>query len=154
LESQPTAGLPFVDEHRIEVPAPREQAWAAVCQVVGTAFRGRRSSAFARLVGARETATRGEPGAPGSAIVGFRVARAREPAELVLEGEHRFSRYELVFRLDALPGGSSVVRAETRAVFPGLRGRAYRALVIGTRAHVLVVRRLLHAIRARATQGS
>jgi hypothetical protein len=152
LGSQPTAELPFVDEHRIEVPASREEAWDAVCEVVGAAFRGRASSAFARVVGVREAVPRGEPGTPGSAVVGFRVARAIEPSELVLEGEHRFSRYALVFRFDALPGGTSTVRAETRAAFPGLRGRAYRALVIGTRAHVLAVRRLLHAVRARATK--
>jgi hypothetical protein len=42
------------------------------------------------------------------------------------------------------------VRAETRAAFPGLQGRAYRALVIGTRGHVLAVRRLLRAVKARA----
>lgn len=147
------AQLPFVDEHAVEVAAPRERVWDAVCQVVSRSFQGQGSSVFARLVGARETVPRGEPGAPGSAIVGFRVARADPPTELVLEGEHRFSRYALIFRLDALPGGGSRVRAETRAAFPGLRGRAYRTLVIGTRGHVLVVRRLLHAIRARATKA-
>ena len=68
----------------------------------------------------------------------------------MLEGEHRFSRYALIFHLDPLPGGRSRVRAETRAAFPGLRGRAYRALVIGTRGHVLAVKRLLRAVRARA----
>jgi hypothetical protein len=70
--------------------------------------------------------------------------------ELVLEGEHRFSRYALIFHLEALPAGRSRVRAETRAAFPGIRGGAYRALVIGTRAHVLVTKRLLHAVGTRA----
>jgi hypothetical protein len=37
--------------------------------------------------------------------------------------------------------------ATTRASFPGARGQAYRALVIGTRAHVLATRHMLHAVR-------
>jgi hypothetical protein len=152
LEPRPGAELPFVDEHAVEVAAPREWVWDAVCEVVSRSFRSRGGSTFARLVGAAETVPRGDPGTPGSTVVGFRVARAEPPAELVLKGEHRFSRYALTFRLDALPGGGARVRAETRAAFPGLRGRAYRALVIDTRGHVLVVRRLLRAIRARATE--
>lgn len=86
---------------------------------------------------------------------GFCVSRSG-PNEIALEGEHRFARYALVFRLDPLGGGSSSggsgtrLRAETRAAFPGLRGRAYRTLVIGTRGHVLVVRRLLEAVRRSA----
>jgi hypothetical protein len=40
-----------------------------------------------------------------------------------------------------------VLTATTRAAFPGARGQAYRALVIGTRAHVLATRHMLHAVR-------
>ena len=65
-------------------------------------------------------------------------------------GRHRFARYELTFRVDPLDDGTCRVRARTSASFPGLRGRAYRALVIGTRGHVLVVRRMLGATRHRA----
>ena len=36
------------------------------------------------------------------------------------------------------------------AVFPGLKGRAYRTLVIGTRMHVLVTNRVLDSVRRRA----
>lgn len=82
--------------------------------------------------------------------MGFRVVRAEAPHELALEGEHRFSRYALTFRVDDLGPGRSRVRAETRAAFPGLKGATYRALVIGTRVHVLAVRRMLGAIRRRA----
>jgi hypothetical protein len=35
-------------------------------------------------------------------------------------------------------------------VFPGRRGALYRAVVVGVRLHVLVVRRLLRAARRRA----
>ena len=40
--------------------------------------------------------------------------------------------------------------AVTYADFPGPRGRAYRAAVIGSRGHVVAVRRILAAIRERA----
>jgi hypothetical protein len=86
----------------------------------------------------------------GSTLPGFVVARAIPPVTLALEGEHRFSRYALIFRIDRLANGGSRLRAETRAEFPGTRGRLYRALVIGTRGHVLAVRRILRAVRRRA----
>jgi hypothetical protein len=146
----PAGGLPFIDAHALEVAATPERAWDALREVLERSFRGRRTELFARLLGASQTQPRGDPGEAGAAIVGFRVVRAQEPTELDLEGEHRFSRYALTFRLDALADQRSRIRAETRAEFPGLHGRAYRAAVIGTRAHVILVRRLLHAIRARA----
>ena len=37
--------------------------------------------------------------------------------------------------------------AETWAEFPGIHGRAYRAAVIGTRGHVVAVRRILAAVK-------
>jgi hypothetical protein len=146
----PAGRLPFIDEHAVEVAATRERAWDALREVLERSFRGRRTELFARLLGASQTQPRGDPGETGASIVGFRVARAQAPTELDLEGEHRFSRYALTFRLDALADQRSRIRAETRAEFPGLHGRAYRAAVIGTRAHVVLVRRLLHAIRAMA----
>jgi hypothetical protein len=142
--------LPFVDEHAIEVAAPPERAWEAVRQTASRSFDGRSAALLARLLGTAEGHPRGDPAEPGSTITGFRVSRADAPVELVLEGEHRFSRYALIFHLEALSGERTRVRAETRAVFPGLHGRAYRALVIGTRGHVLMVKRLLRAVRARA----
>jgi hypothetical protein len=42
--------------------------------------------------------------------------------------------------------------AETRAEFPGRSGSAYRALVIGTRGHVLAVNSILRAVRRRAEE--
>jgi len=146
----PAADLPFIDEHAIEVAAAPERAWGALRQVLTQSSRGRSRERFARLLGASETRSHGDPLEPGSSITGFRIARADAPVELVLEGEHRFSRYALIFRLEPLPGERSRVRAQTRAVFPGLRGHAYRALVIGTHGHVLAVKRLLRAVRARA----
>jgi hypothetical protein len=96
---------------------------------------------------------------------GFGVAETVPGTRLTLAGRHRFSRYTLIFELrDAAPDGTvlpdstvlpdgtvlpagTVLTATTRAAFPGTRGQAYRALVIGTRAHVLATRHLLHAVR-------
>jgi hypothetical protein len=109
-----------------------------------------------RALGCDEVEVNDLPGAPlpGSTIVGFRVERARPPAELALAGRHRFSRYALVFRIDDLPGGTACLRAESRAEFPGAAGRAYRLLVIGSRGHVLAVRRMLAAVKRRAERAA
>ncbi|WP_157592243.1 hypothetical protein [Solirubrobacter soli] len=72
--------------------------------------------------------------APGSAP----PVAAQHPGRLELRGRHRFARYALVFLID---GGR--VRAQTYAAFPGVEGRAYRALVIGSGAHRVVTKRLL-----------
>jgi hypothetical protein len=139
--------LPFVDEHAVEVDAPPERAWDAIVAVSRNAFGGRGAGAFARLVGCEVTETKGAPGEQGSTVVGFQVETARPPHELRLAGRHRFSEYRLSFLVDPLEADRSRVHARTHARFPGPHGRAYRALVIGTRAHVLVVRRLLDAVR-------
>ncbi len=81
---------------------------------------------------------------------GFRVASASAGEALALVGTHRFSRYSLTFRLDAAGAGRTRVAAETRAAFPGLRGTIYRGIVIGSRGHVVLVRRMLRAVRSRA----
>ena len=45
------------------------------------------------------------------------------------------------------------LRAETRADFPGVKGEAYKTMVIRTRGHVLVTRRLLGATKRRAERA-
>ena len=142
-------GLPHVDEHAIVVKAPAGRVWAALGDVLSLASPPA-TRMIGRALGARPLDPSGHPLASGATVRGFRVARADPPAELVLEGEHRFSRYALIFRLDELEAERTRVRAETRAAFPGAAGRIYRALVIGTRGHVVAVRRLLRATRHRA----
>jgi hypothetical protein len=142
--------LPLIDEHARVVEASPIETWDATRAVQSRSLTGRMSTAISRALGCEQTDVRGAPGAVGSVIPGFRVARSVPPAELALEGRHRFSRYELIFRIDDLGSGRSRVRAESRAEFPGLRGRLYRGLVIGTRGHVLAVHRLLAAIAQRA----
>jgi hypothetical protein len=142
--------LPFVDEHGIDVAASPDVVWRALGRVAEGSFASPTASRFARLVGCESTAVLGpRPLVPGSAFPGFAVARAEPAAELALVGRHRYSDYALVFHL-AADDGTTRLRAETRAVFPGLSGRIYRTAVIGTRLHVLVTKRLLAAVKRRA----
>lgn len=146
--------LPYVDEHSIEIEADPEATWEAASHVVDGSFGATPSAVFARLLGCADVEGSGpRPLAVGSTFPGFHVEAAERPRVLGLGGSHRFSRYALILRVDALGEGRSRLRAETRAEFPGLRGRAYRALVIGTRGHVLLLRRLLAAAKRRAERS-
>jgi hypothetical protein len=146
--------LPFVDEHSISVDAPADVAWEALLRTVEGSFSSTPTVLGARLLGCEDVREAGpRPLSAGSAIPGFHVGAADPGRELGLLGRHRFSRYALVFRLDAGPE-STRLRAETRAEFPGLRGRAYRAMVIGSGMHVVVTRRLLEAVRRQAERGA
>ncbi|HWI96977.1 MAG TPA: hypothetical protein VNS60_13005 [Solirubrobacterales bacterium] len=150
----PKSNLPYVDELPIEVGADREATWAALLRVVEGTFASARGRGPARLLGCEDTVPSGpRPLAQGSAFPGFHVESAEPLSELALAGRHRFSTYILSFRLeDAAPERTRLV-AETRAAFPGLKGSVYRALVIGTRMHVLVTRRLLTATKRRAERS-
>jgi hypothetical protein len=143
--------LPHIDEHAVEVGADREATWEALRHVAEATVSSGAAPTFARLVGCADTVASGpRPLATGSTIPGFHVESATQPAELALAGSHRFSDYALIFRLDELGRGRTRVRAETRAEFPGAKGAVYRALVIGTRMHVLATRRILAAAKRRA----
>jgi hypothetical protein len=72
---------------------------------------------------------------------------------LALMGEHRFSRYALIFYAAETAAGPVRLRAETRAEFPGIRGRVYRTLVIGTRGHAVATKAILRNVRRRAERG-
>jgi hypothetical protein len=87
---------------------------------------------------------------PGDALPGFAVAHSLAPERLWLSGRHRFSRYALVFELDETGDGGCTLHARTSAEFPGPAGRAYRALVISSGGHRILVRRLLHDVARRA----
>jgi hypothetical protein len=141
--------LPHIDEHSIEISARPDRTWEALVATLPGAFGARRASRLSRALGSEHTEARGEPSVIGSTLPGFVVSRSVRPATLVLLGQHRFSHYALAFYIDELPAGRSRLRAETRAEFPGARGTAYRTLVIGSRGHVLLLRRLLRAIRRR-----
>lgn len=143
-----TEPLPHVDEHSIELGASPEATWDALVRTVERSFGAGAAPTMARLLGCADTVAAGpRPLAEGAAIPGFHVAVAREPEELALRGAHRFSAYALIFRLDPVGDGHTRLRAETRAVFPGVKGSIYRALVIGTRGHVLITKRILAAVK-------
>jgi hypothetical protein len=81
---------------------------------------------------------------------GFEVSTTSPGERLTLGGRHRFSRYLLTFVLADAADGATQLRALTHAAFPGVRGRIYRALVIGTPAHRVATRRILRSIRRRS----
>jgi hypothetical protein len=136
--------LPYVDEHAERVEDPADVVWARLLKVLRRSFGG--GAWYARLVGC--VPARGTPGfagRPGETIPGFYVAAVEPGRRLALRGRHHFADYSLTFLLD---GGR--LRAQTHAEFPRLRGRLYRAAVIGTGAHRLAMRRLLRKVaRAR-----
>jgi hypothetical protein len=146
--------LAQIDEHGVLVLAPREEVWEALVRTVPGAFSGRATARVATALGCAETEVSGEPGRIGSTFPGFVVTRVIEPAALALMGRHRFSHYGLVFSLEATKDEQTLLRAETRANFPGLKGKIYRTAVIGTHGHVVVVKRLLNAVKRRAEKGA
>ncbi|MDP7704149.1 MULTISPECIES: hypothetical protein [unclassified Mycobacterium] len=121
--------LPYIDEHAIAIPASPAQAWAALL-----------------------AKTCRDPADPRTVPLGFALEEATPPRRLALKGRHPFAAYRLVYELDP-DGGGVRLRALTFAAFPGLRGKVYRALVIGSGAHRIVVRRMLRRIAAR-THGN
>lgn len=122
--------LPYIDEHAISVAADLSETWPAVLRTICR-----------------------DPRDPATVPVGFVVDEARPPERLALKGRHLFARYLWVFELDAEGPHRTRVRSATWAQFPGLHGKAYRALVIGTGAHRMVVRATLKRIASRARAG-
>jgi len=135
--------LPFVDAHHITVRAPASAVWDRL----GANLRGaqRASRLPAMVLGTVPGVGTGDPLSVGSALPGFEVKEAVPGRLLVLAGRHRFSEYELVWTLDE-DDGVTRLGATTYARFPGIRGRIYRGLVIGSRGHRLLVRRWLRRI--------
>ncbi|HEX6954448.1 MAG TPA: NUDIX domain-containing protein [Agromyces sp.] len=139
--------LPHLDDHAVDIDAPADAVWAALERVVESLGAPR----FARLLGCDDTEASGpRPIAEQSVVPGFHVTAADRPSELALAGRHRFSDYELVFRIDELGPGRTRLRAETRARFPGRLGSAYRMVLTGTGAHVRATREMLARVRRTA----
>lgn len=146
-----TSPLPHIDEHTVVVAAGVDDTWRALLATVATMSTGRRGALFARVLGCADTAASAPPIAEGSTVPGFRVSRLVPGRELDLSGGHRFSEYRLALRLDPAGPGRTRLSAETCAEFPRLTGGVYRLLVIGTRFHVLAVRRILADVVRRAS---
>jgi Protein of unknown function (DUF2867) len=126
--------LPYIDEHAITVDAERADTWSALLRVMCR-----------------------DPGDPSTVPTGFVLDEARPPVRFALTGRHPFAVYRWVFELDPLvgaePAGRTRVRAASWAAFPGVHGKIYRALVIGTGGHRVAVRWTLKRI-ARAAERS
>lgn len=134
--------LPFIDEHRVLVSASADDVWRSlttrISRVTGT-------EAYARLIAAEPRRASGTLFDVGATLPGFRVVDAVPGRHVRLSGRHRFSRYALVLTLTAQSEGTTL-SARTYAEFPGIGGRCYRQVVIGSRAHRMLLRRLLRAV--------
>jgi hypothetical protein len=121
--------LPYIDEHAIAVEANREDTWSALLRVLCR-----------------------DPHDPSTVPIGFVLDEARPTGRFALKGRHPFAVYRWVFELDSAPDDRprTRVRALTWADFPGMRGKVYRALVIGTGGHRVAVRWTLKRIAATA----
>jgi hypothetical protein len=124
--------LPYIDEHAISIGACRGEVWSALLRVMCR-----------------------DPRDPSTVPLGFVLDEAAEAERLALKGRHPFAVYRRVFELDpetsGAPGDRTRVRALTWAAFPGLHGKIYRALVIGTGGHRVAVRRTLNHLKNTAT---
>jgi hypothetical protein len=130
--------LPYVDEHAVVIRRSRDVVWAAVEQYARGLGFGRHNP-LAVVLG---TQPRG----------GFRVAESVPGEHVALEGRHHFSRYRLVFELGPSSAEGIRLSAHTYAEFPGVRGRIYRALVIGSHAHAVLTSGMVKSIAWRATK--
>ncbi|QBS45186.1 hypothetical protein [Nocardia sp. CS682] len=119
--------LSYIDEHARSVDANRDRAWQALLKVVCK-----------------------DPADPSTVPSGFELEAAEVPARLAMKGRHWFSEYALVFELEDEGASQTRVRAKSWGNFPGLHGKIYRALVVGSGGHKIVVRRLLRQIAAAA----
>jgi hypothetical protein len=141
--------LPLLDSHSVVIPAGNAAAWRGVVRFVSDRMSSPAAARYARLVGCVPANASGpRPVEVGSTVPGFEVTTLESGRELVLTGRHRFARYQVVFRVSGAP--ASTVVAESRAEFPGRLGAVYRMLVIGTRFHVLAVRRMLRSVAREA----
>ncbi len=149
-----TPPLPRIDEHTAIIAASVDETWQALTDSVADTFTGGRAALYARLVGCADTAASPPPIVEGSTIPGFIVSQLVPGRTLELTGRHRFSAYRLALRLEPAGPGRTRLSAETCAQFPGLTGGLYRLLVIGTRFHVLAVRRILAGVARRVPPRS
>lgn len=148
--------LPFIDDHTRPIHAAPDEVWAALLATLRAQLAVHLPGPVVAAWGLAQRARTGDwegDVAPGDTVVGFAVADSARPHHLTLRGAHRFSRYELRFEL--VPRGDRVeLHARTAAVFPGVHGRVYRALVIGTGGHRVAVRRMLRAVARRAERAA
>jgi hypothetical protein len=120
--------LNYIDKHVTTVRADRAATWSALLQM------------WCR-----------DPEAPSTVRSAFFWLDDATPRRrLALDGQHFFSVYKLVFELADEGPHHTRLSALTWADFPGISGKVYRALVIGTGCHRVAVRHMLSRIAAQA----
>jgi hypothetical protein len=133
----------------VDVSASPDEVWAALPGALQDAFDRSRARHLAEILRCDDCGGEGFHGGDDDTLAGFHVARTEPPRELALEGRHRFSRYRLSFEIEPR-GARTRIRAVTHAEFPGVRGRLYRVLVVGSGGHRIMTRRVLKSIARRA----
>ncbi|WP_067825746.1 hypothetical protein [Nocardia inohanensis] len=123
--------LPYIDSHSRIITADRAHTWAALLRT--TCRNPEDLSTLPR---------------------GFTLDEADPPRRLAAKGGHRFSRYRLAFELDEMEGGHTRLTAVSHGEFPGIPGKIYRTLVVGSGGHRLVVRNMLRRIACTAEAGA
>jgi hypothetical protein len=134
------SALPFIDEHGVHVRAPLAPTWNAITKLACRLAERPPPRAFAALWQLEPT-------------TGFAIASSSAPDHIALVGRHRFACYELAFELHAAGDGVEVC-ARTSADFPGIAGRVYRTLVIGSGGHRIAVRAMLRQVRRAAERAA
>jgi hypothetical protein len=145
------SALPFIDEHDRRIDASTELVFSALVATIGRItpeLPGWLTTAWG-LDPIRRSGDWAGSVSVGDSVPGF-AATAIEPGQsLVLRGNHRFAEYELRFELEPSSTGQTRLCAKTSADFHGLKGRLYRALVIGTGGHRVAVGRILARVSRR-----
>ena len=142
----------FTDEHSRPIDASPDRVWEALVVTVGRllpALPGWLAGAWGLQYSTR-TAGWDAAVAVGDTVPGFTVAELEPARLLALRGRHRFSDYELRFELERLAEDRTRLTAVSSADFPGIKGRLYRSLIIGTGGHRIAVRRILASVARRA----
>ena len=123
--------LLYVNERAIAIAAPRARMGSALHRHIPAQPEG---SPIAGLLGTQSRA-------------GFEVLDSAPAHSLTLAGRHCFTQHMLTFGLTDAAEAATHLRAQTCALFPGARGQAYCALVIGTRAHTAATTHILRSVR-------
>jgi hypothetical protein len=146
----------FTDEHSRQIDAAADRVWDALLATVGGLFSGLPwwLAAAWGLEHPTRTGAWGGAVAVGDTVPGFTVAEIEPGRVLALSGSHRFSDYELRFELDRSAAGRTGLRAISSADFPGVKGRLYRSLVIGTGGHRVAVGGLLNSVARTAERAN
>jgi hypothetical protein len=130
------------------VDRPPEEVWRALGEHLSRPVKTKKLRTG--VLGVEPRRQVGNPLITGSSVTGFAVTRAIHGRMLEMRGRHHFSEYALTFVLEPHDEGGTNLRAMTNARFPGPHGQIYRGLILGSRLHARVLRRVLRSIKRRA----